>query len=245
MRSTSRRCSAPAPATRRSGVRNTAGVNDLTLAGPTWVQILDFPAQIQADDADVGSMGWVMHPLAQKKLRSTLKTTADTSSNFQMAEPGSLAGYPVATTTAITTTTTSTVIFGAWSQLLVGYWTGTICWSTRTTVLRIWPAVSWSGRCATTTLLCGTPRASPSARTSRSTHGAGIERRAAAEVRSGNGRSLSGLCGGVRRRDQDRRLRRDGAPWRLPALASRAAPTSCCWSTTTWAGCWPGPKPAR
>ena len=63
--------------------------------------MLAFPAAIQTDDADLGTLGWVMHPRAVTKLRATLKTTADTASNFLMDEPGSLAGYPVAVTTAI------------------------------------------------------------------------------------------------------------------------------------------------
>jgi HK97 family phage major capsid protein len=46
-----------------------------------------------------------------------------------MDAPDAMAGYPAATTTAIPTVSatpdTSTVIFGAWSQLLIGYWTGT------------------------------------------------------------------------------------------------------------------------
>jgi hypothetical protein len=107
-----------------TGVRFETDVNNLTLAGPTWVQLLDFPAQVQNDNADLGSFGWVMSPLALKKFRGTLKTVGDTSSNFLMVEPGALLGYPVAITTAIPATTTTNVIFGVWSQLLIGYWSG-------------------------------------------------------------------------------------------------------------------------
>jgi HK97 family phage major capsid protein len=110
-----------------TGVRNVTGVHDLSLAGPTWPEVLAFPTAIQADDADVGSMAWVMSPTAVSKLRATLKTTADTSSNFMMTEPGSLAGYPVATTTAVPapgSPQAATVLFGAWSQLLLAFWSG-------------------------------------------------------------------------------------------------------------------------
>ena len=44
-----------------------------------------------------------------------------------MDEPGSLAGYPAASTTALRTGDSpdeSTIIFGAWNQLLIGYWSG-------------------------------------------------------------------------------------------------------------------------
>jgi HK97 family phage major capsid protein len=110
-----------------TGVRNTGGVHDLTLAGPTWAQVLAFPTAIQADDADIGSLGWVMSPSVVALLRATLKTSADAGSNFLMDEPGSLAGYPVAITNAVPepgSPQAATVLFGAWSQLLVGYWSG-------------------------------------------------------------------------------------------------------------------------
>ena len=46
-----------------------------------------------------------------------------------MEAPNALAGYPVAISSAFpgdgSTAGTGTVIFGAWSQLLVGYWSGT------------------------------------------------------------------------------------------------------------------------
>jgi HK97 family phage major capsid protein len=104
-----------------TGVRNVTGVHNLTLAGPTWPQVLDMPAQIQADDADTGAMAFVMHPLAVATLRQTLKDAGDTSSNFLMSEPGNLAGYSVAVTTAAPA---NTVLFGVWSELLVGFWSG-------------------------------------------------------------------------------------------------------------------------
>ena len=52
---------------------------------------------------------------------------ASTDSVMLMEAPDSLAGYPVADVDAAhtgDTATTSVVIFGAWSQLLVGYWSG-------------------------------------------------------------------------------------------------------------------------
>jgi HK97 family phage major capsid protein len=109
------------------GVVNAVGVIAETLsAPPTWAQILEFPADIQVANADVGSMGWAMAADAVKKLRSTVKV-ATTDSAMIMEAPDSLAGYPVQTSTILTmsdTATSSIVIFGAWSQLLVGYWSG-------------------------------------------------------------------------------------------------------------------------
>jgi HK97 family phage major capsid protein len=109
-----------------TGVINETGVNNLTLDAVTWAQVLSFPAAIQTDNADVGSMAWIMSPSGVAKLRSTAKV-ASTDSVMLMESPTELAGYPVAVTTALEvggSPATNTMIFGVWSQLLVGYWSG-------------------------------------------------------------------------------------------------------------------------
>lgn len=107
------------------GVVNAPGHITETLT-PTWAQVLEFPADIQSANAAIGSMGWAMGPDAVKKLRSTAKVSSTDSVQI-MEAPDSLAGYPVQTSNILTmsdTATSSVVIFGAWSQLLVGYWSG-------------------------------------------------------------------------------------------------------------------------
>lgn len=114
------------------GVINTSGVHELTFAtGPTWDQVSDFAASIESDDADVGAMGWAMSPTARKVFRTTLKVSGDAGAGFIMDSRDSLDGYGVSTTTALQTSDggspeeiTSRVLFGAWNQLLVGYWSG-------------------------------------------------------------------------------------------------------------------------
>lgn len=110
------------------GVINATGAHNLTLAGPSWAEVLDFIASIQSEDADIGTLGWAMHPQAVKVFRSTLRESGDAASGYLMEQPGAMAGYAAATSTAVPvasgTPDTSTVIFGAWSQLLVGRWSG-------------------------------------------------------------------------------------------------------------------------
>lgn len=113
-----------------TGVISTLGVTDITAtATPTWAEILSFIASIDADNALEGSLGWVTNPHVVKKLRSTVKVSS-TDSVMLMQEPGNLAGYPLATTTGIPGTAgnspadTAELIFGDWSQLLIGSWTG-------------------------------------------------------------------------------------------------------------------------
>jgi HK97 family phage major capsid protein len=108
-----------------TGVANQANVQAATLAGPTWAQVLDFIASIQADDADIGSMGWVTSPQGVRVLRSTNKVAAEPDHGFIMDAPDRLAGYGLITTSAVPVAVTTSAIFGAWSQLLVGYWSGT------------------------------------------------------------------------------------------------------------------------
>lgn len=110
-----------------TGVVNAAGVASATLATPSWAEVLAMIATIQNEDADIGTLGWAMNPAAVAKLRGTNKAAGEPEHGFLMNEPGNLAGYSVATSTAIPTTATpdTTVIFGAWSQLLIGRWSGT------------------------------------------------------------------------------------------------------------------------
>lgn len=112
-----------------TGVVNHPDATPLTLATPSWAELLDFIATVQAANADIGSMGWTMNPKAIKTFRETLKETGDAGAGYLMAEPGNLAGYAAAPTNALPTVTgtpdTTSVIFGAWSQLMIGYWSGT------------------------------------------------------------------------------------------------------------------------
>ena len=110
-----------------TGVANTAGIATPSLATPDWDEVLAVIASIQNEDADLGNMGWAMNPNAVAKLRGTLKVTGDAGAGFLMEAPGNLAGYTAATTTAIPSASgpVTSVFFGAWSQLLIGYWSGT------------------------------------------------------------------------------------------------------------------------
>lgn len=113
-----------------TGIVNVSGVASPTFAsGPTWAQVLSFISAIEGADAALGSLGWAMSPAAVAKFRGTLKVSGDAGAGFLMDAPGNLAGYAAASTTAIPTVAgtpdTSTVIFGAWSQLLLGMWSGT------------------------------------------------------------------------------------------------------------------------
>lgn len=115
------------------GVLQTSGIGSVTFAGsaPTWAEVLEFIEALEIDDAE-GS-AWVTHPKFVKLLRSTPKevdgSSIAVSADYLMDGPSELAGYPLASTTLVPTnlgtgTDEIPLIFGAWSDLIVAYWSG-------------------------------------------------------------------------------------------------------------------------
>jgi HK97 family phage major capsid protein len=110
-----------------SGISNIAlGTNG---GPPTWDSVVGLIAAVDVANALQGSLGFATNGSAVSKLRRTLKTTADTASNFIMTDATTLAGYNLqssqlvpASGTKGTGTNLSALIFGDWSQLVLGLW---------------------------------------------------------------------------------------------------------------------------
>ncbi|MEQ9434713.1 phage major capsid protein [Hyphomonas sp.] len=111
----------------------TAGPGLSTLAGPTWAQVLGMIAEIELANAAAGSLGWTLNPKAVQTLRSKPKVeygspVSDSMGGFIMDGPNELAGYAAASTTSLPQSLGSpavgSAIFGDWSSLLIGYWSG-------------------------------------------------------------------------------------------------------------------------
>jgi HK97 family phage major capsid protein len=120
-----------------TGVLGTVGINTVTFAGtaPTWEEILEFIEEIEIDNSE--GTGWATHPSMVKILRSTPKAVAQlwdggpatepVSADFLMDGPGNLAGYPLQSSTVVPVNLGMgldevALIFGKWSDLLLGYW---------------------------------------------------------------------------------------------------------------------------
>lgn len=107
------------------GVLATAGLNtSVSMATPSWSAVLDLVNAVEEGNS-TGS-GFVLRPLAAKRLRSTLRA-ASTDSRMVMEDPNFLADFPAVRSTLVPIDTTPTpdttaVIFGAWADLLIGYW---------------------------------------------------------------------------------------------------------------------------
>lgn len=93
---------------------NTQAVNDD--ATPTWAEMVGFESEVAADNALGGALGYVTTPA----IRGALKTTSkDTGSGLFIMEGNSVNGYPVYVSTQLGA---NTIVFGDWSQILVGFW---------------------------------------------------------------------------------------------------------------------------
>jgi HK97 family phage major capsid protein len=107
-----------------SGVLQTSGIGSVTFGSPSWAGVLEFISDVEVANSE-GS-GWATRPEVVKTLRSTLKES-DSGAGYLQMEPNSLAGYPLVSTTLVPNnlgvgTDKSALIFGNWSDLIVGYW---------------------------------------------------------------------------------------------------------------------------
>lgn len=101
------------------GVANNASINTTAIstdASPTWAEMVSFEQEVATDNALGGSMAYVTTPAIVGHCKTTSK---DTGSGLFIQIGNEINGYPVYTTTQLTT---SLIIFGDWSQVLVGMW---------------------------------------------------------------------------------------------------------------------------
>lgn len=116
-----------------TGILSTSGIGLVAIGTnggpPTWQSVLDLIAELEIDNAE--GRAFLTNPKFVKKARGTVKV-ASTDSVMIQEEPNALAGYPLASTNAVPSNLTkgtssgvcSALIFGNFSDLLIGYWTG-------------------------------------------------------------------------------------------------------------------------
>jgi HK97 family phage major capsid protein len=118
------------------GILATAGIGDVPGGtnglAPTWANVIGLYAAVANSNAAVGNLGYLTNTKTVAKMCNVLKSTADTSSNFMMPNPGAnaLAGYPLGVTNLVPSNLTkgtasgvcSALIFGNFSDLLLGFW---------------------------------------------------------------------------------------------------------------------------
>ena len=120
-----------------TGVRGTSGIGSVAIGtnggAPTWASIVSLIREVEIDNALNGAAAFVTNPKVKAKLMATPKQASGIEGNFLLGpDYGSLAGYPFVVSNQIPSNLTkagsgavcSAMIFGVWSDLLIGQWSG-------------------------------------------------------------------------------------------------------------------------
>ena len=103
-----------------TGLVSVSGVNNPTVTtdAPTWAQVIDFPAQIMTDNADVDQMKWAMTAEVWGELAGTEKSS---STGVYLLDPQSktVAGFGYEVSNDVPA---NHLLFGAWSQCVLAMW---------------------------------------------------------------------------------------------------------------------------
>jgi HK97 family phage major capsid protein len=114
------------------GVLGTSGIGSVAIGtnggAITWASVVDLMGEVEIDNA-MGS-GFLTNSKVVKSARKTLKVSGDAGAGFILEGSEQLAGYPLAVTNLVPSNLTkgtaedvcSALIFGNWSDLLVGVW---------------------------------------------------------------------------------------------------------------------------
>lgn len=108
------------------GILNTSGIGSITFGGAaTWAQIINFETTVATANADLGSLAYLTTPATRGAWKGRLKVAGVSGFLWERGpEPdiGEVNGYRAAATTQVPT---NRVIFGNWSDLIIGTWAGT------------------------------------------------------------------------------------------------------------------------
>ena len=103
------------------GLKNQSGINtqDFAATNPTFAELVGMETQVAADNADIGTMRYLLNP-AQ---RGAAKTTEKASGTAQFVwEPGNtINGYGTEVSNQVTA---GDVFFGNFADLMIGFWSG-------------------------------------------------------------------------------------------------------------------------
>lgn len=103
------------------GLKFVTGINtkDFAADTPTYAEVIDMESLIAADNADIGSMVYIMNATMRGGLKSKDKGT-DTG-NYVWEPGNTVNGYPTVVSNQIAS---GDIFFGVWSQHILGLWSG-------------------------------------------------------------------------------------------------------------------------
>jgi HK97 family phage major capsid protein len=99
------------------GLKITTGINtkDFAANQPTYAELVDMETQVAADDADIGTMGYVTNATTYGGFKTTEK--AANTAQFVLEPGNTVNSYGVVRSNQVET---GDVFFGVWSQLVLG-----------------------------------------------------------------------------------------------------------------------------
>ena len=119
-----------------TGISKTSGIGSIAIGtnggSPTWASVTGLVKEVEIDNASINAntLGFLTNPKVKAKLASTAKVSS-TDSHMILGDPwNALYGYPLAVTTNVpsdltkgsTSGSCSAMIFGDFSQLILGMW---------------------------------------------------------------------------------------------------------------------------
>jgi len=107
-----------------TGVMYTANVNTeeiATEATPLWADIVNMETAVATDKALSGALAYICHPTAVGNMKQTLKASGVSG---YILENGQINGYPYYSTGNALKGAVKSLIFGNWTELMVGMWGG-------------------------------------------------------------------------------------------------------------------------
>lgn len=103
------------------GLKNQTGINtkDFAAASPTFAELVAMESEVAADNADVGTMRYLVNPAQRGALKSAEKFSG---TGMTIWEPGNTVnGYATEVSNQVTA---GDVFFGNFADLLIGFWSG-------------------------------------------------------------------------------------------------------------------------
>ena len=119
-----------------TGVLNTSGIGSVTLgtngAAPTWAMVVNLVKEVETDNALTGSAAFLTNGQVKAKLSTTSRQSSGVEGNFILGpDMANLYGFPIYVSQQVPSNLTkgsgsslSAMLFGVWSDLLIGQWSG-------------------------------------------------------------------------------------------------------------------------
>lgn len=103
-----------------TGLKNISGINTVDFAAntPTWLEMIQLETEVAADNADIGSLAYLVNATGRGALKGVAKATNQAIFAW---ENDSVNGYKAVASNQVAS---NDFWFGNWKDLLLGFWSG-------------------------------------------------------------------------------------------------------------------------